>query len=465
MMRGHRFDPAILREYDIRGVAGANLGEADAYAVGRGLATLAIRAVGRAGGAPARVAVGRDGRRSSPALEAALVRGVADAGAAAVRVGLGPSPMLYRAEATLGVDAAVQVTGSHNPRDHNGFKMLCQHAPVFGQAIQRMARAAAAGDWEAGAGAVEEVDGLAPYVAHLAANWTAGPLRIGWDAGNGAAGPALEQLVQLIPGEHHLLFADVDGDFPNHHPDPTVDANLDDLRALVLERRLDFGVAFDGDGDRIGAVDERGRIVRGDRLLAVLAAPVLRRHPGTAVVADVKAGAALFDRVRELGGRPMMWKSGHSNIRTRMAEEGAYLAGEMSGHVFLEEGHDDALLAAVRLAGAVVEAGRTLGALADALPCYHSTPEHRVPAADAPAIVACLLTRLDAEGAEVDRLDGARVTGPDGWWLVRASNTESAVTWRAESRDRTGLARLVAEVERRLADAGVGEGRPSPDAA
>jgi len=450
-MQSHVFHPSLLREYDLRGVFGETLSAADAYAVGRGLATRVIHADGQ------RVAVGRDGRLSSAELEAALVRGVVEAGATAVRIGLGPSPMLYFAEKCLGMDAGIHVTASHNPAHHNGFKMVLGGGPFFGEDIHRLARDAARGNWESGDGSVEELDGLSPYVERLAAARGLHALRVGWDAGNGAAGPVLERLTRLIPGEHHLLFTEVDGRFPNHHPDPTVEANLEHLRALVLAEKLDFGVAFDGDADRIGAVDGRGRIVRGDQLLAVLAEPVLRRRPGAAVVADVKAGAALFDRVRELGGRPVMWKSGHSNIRRRMAEEGAPLAGEMSGHVFLEDGWDDAPLAAVRLIAAVAESGRTLAELVDALPAYRSTPDMRVrvPANRRTAIVAEVLERLEAEGTEVERLDGARVRTKDGWWLLRASNTEDAVTIRAEAREQQGLDRLVAEVASQLRQSGV----------
>lgn len=450
-MRGHRFQPSLLREYDLRGVFGDTLTADDAYAVGRGLATRVLRRGG------SRIAVGRDGRLSSPELEAALVRGMVEAGTTAIRIGLGPSPMLYFAEKRLGMDAGVHVTASHNPAHHNGFKMVLGGGPFFGEDILRLARDAEAGDWESGEGSVEELDGLAPYVERLAAAHDGSALRVGWDAGNGAAGPVLERLAPLIPGEHRLLFTEVDGRFPNHHPDPTRPANLEHLRALVLAEGLDFGVAFDGDADRIGAVDGLGRILGGDRLLAVLAEPVLRRHPGAAVVADVKAGAALFDRVRELGGRPVMWKSGHSNIRRHMAAEGAPLAGEMSGHVFLEDGWDDAPLAAIRLIAAVAESGRTLAELVDALPAYCSTPEMRVavPAARRTDVVAEVLERLEADGAEVERLDGARVRTADGWWLLRASNTEDAITVRAEARDRAGLDRLVAAVADQLARSGV----------
>ena len=449
----HRFHPSILREYDIRGTTGRTLGTTDARAIGRTFGSI----VRRGGGC--RIAVGRDGRLSSPDLEAALVEGLIAAGADVVRVGLGPSPMLYHAERSLAVDGGIQVTGSHNPRDDNGFKMVLAHRPFFGRGIMTLADLAARGDVESGTGTVTEVDMLDDYVARLAAGDAILPFRIGWDAGNGAAGPALERLVAMLPGEHHVLFTDVDGRFPNHHPDPTEEKNLADLRMLVAAKRLDFGVAFDGDGDRIGAIDGHGRIIAGDQLLAILAEPALRAHPGAAIVADVKASATLFDRIAELGGRPVMWKSGHSNIKTMMHEVGAPLAGEMSGHLFFAElgGHDDALYAAVQLIRAVGASGGSLADLRDAMPDVVATPELRfaVDPARAAAVVDEVLARLEADGAAVDRTDGARVTTPDGWWLLRASNTQAMLTARAEAKNTAALDRLVAAIDAQLAASGV----------
>ena len=450
---GHVLHPSILRAYDIRGVVGRTLHVADASAIGRSFATR----VRRVGGT--RVAVGYDGRLSSPALEAALVLGLRAGGVDVVRIGLGPSPMLYFAEAVLEVDGAIQVTGSHNPGDHNGFKMVLQHHAFFGADLQDLAAIAAAGDWSEGAGGVTDTDVMEAYVERLARG-ASGAFRIGWDCGNGAAGPAIERLVQLLPGEHHLLFTDVDGHFPNHHPDPTVETNLNDLRRLIAAKRLDFGLAFDGDGDRIGAVDGRGRTVWGDQILAILAEPVLRTHPGATVIADVKASRHLFDRIAALGGQPVMTRTGHSVIKSEMAATGAPLAGEMSGHIFFADdyyGYDDAPYAAVRLIRAVHESGRSLAALVDAMPPVVDLPETRLPVDDARkvAIVEEVLDRLAASGADVNRIDGARVTTPDGWWLLRASNTEAALTIRAEAGDPAGLARLVAAIDAQLVASGV----------
>ena len=453
----HAFNPTSLREYDIRGIVGQTLGEADATAIGRTFGTL----VRRAGGT--RVAVGRDGRTHSPQFETALVAGLTASGVDVVRVGLGPTPMLYYAEATLEVDAGIQITGSHNPAEYNGFKMVLQHRPFFGQDIQHLGRMAADGDWEEGAGEVTDLDIMDDYVGRLMAGYAGGTFRIGWDAGNGAAGPVIERLVKLLPGEHHLLYTDVDGRFPNHHPDPTEEKNLADLKALVAEKNLDFGVAFDGDGDRIGAVDGAGRVIWGDQLLAILAEPVLKELPGATIIADVKASQALYDRIAELGGEPLMWKTGHSLIKTKMKETDAPLAGEMSGHIFFAHeyyGFDDAQYAAVRLIRAVHMIGKSMTEIRGAMPAMVNTPEMRFQVDEARkfAVVDEVLDRLEREGAEVNRTDGARVNTPDGWWLLRASNTQDVLVARAEAKDQAGLDRLMAMIDAQLAASGLTRG-------
>ncbi|KQN73881.1 phosphoglucomutase/phosphomannomutase PgmG [Sphingomonas sp. Leaf62] len=450
----HHFHPSSLREYDIRGVVGRTLGAADAQAIGRGFATL----VRRAGGT--RVVVGRDGRLSSPELEAALVAGLTASGVDVVRIGLGPTPMLYHAEAMLEVDGGIQITGSHNPADHNGFKMVLQHRPFFGDDIQRLGAMAAAGDWHDGAGEVSDHDHVDAYVGRLMAGYAGGSYRIGWDTGSGAAGPVIERLVALLPGEHHLLFTEVDGRFPHHHPDPTEEANLVDLKRLVADKGLDFGLAFDGDGDRIGAVDGKGRTLWGDQLLMLLAEPQLRETPGATIIADVKASQLLFDRIAELGGTPLMWKTGHSPMKAKLLETGAPLAAEMSGHVFFggdDFGFDDAPYAAVRLIRAIHLSGSSLTELRDAMPEMATTPELRFKVDETRkfAVIDEVLARLAAAGVEVNTTDGARVTTADGWWLLRASNTQDVLTARAESRSEDGLARLLGEVDAQLAASGV----------
>ena len=453
----HQFHPTSLREYDIRGIVGKTLGPDDAHALGRSFGTLARRAGGT------RIAVGRDGRESSPLMEASLVRGLTESGVDVVKVGLGPTPMLYFAAAELDVAGGIMITGSHNPADYNGFKMTLGGNAFFGADIQKVGAMAAAGDWEEGEGTVSEESILDRYVDRLLKGFDGAAYRIGWDAGNGAAGPATERLTAKLPGEHHLLYTQVDGRFPNHHPDPTDEANLADLKALVRDKGLDFGIAFDGDGDRIGAVDGEGRVVWGDQLLAILAEPVLSAVPGATIIADVKASQALFDRVAALGGKPCMWKTGHSLIKSKMKETNAPLAGEMSGHIFFAHdyyGYDDALYAAVRLIRAVTALGGSLTALKDAMPAVVNTPELRFQVDESRkfAVVEEVLGRLAADGAEVNRTDGARVNTGDGWWLLRASNTQDVLVARAEAKDQAGLDRLVAQIDEQLALSGVQRG-------
>ena len=456
----HRFHPSSLREYDIRGIVGEALGEDDAFAIGRGFGTRVRRNDGT------RVAVGYDGRISSPMLEAALVRGLTATGIDVVRIGLGPTPMLYYAEAVLEVDGGVQITGSHNPAEYNGFKMVLAHAPFFGTDIRDLDRLSASADWEDGAGSVSNYYILDDYVARLAKGFDGSAFRIGWDAGNGAAGEVIEKLVKLLPGEHHTIFTDIDGTFPNHHPDPTEEKNLADLKRLVAEKSLDFGLAFDGDGDRIGAIDGTGRVVWGDQILSILAQPVLKAMPGATIIADVKASQALYDRIAELGGVPVMWKTGHSLIKTKMKETGAPLAGEMSGHVFFADdyygwyGVDDAQFAAVQLIRAISSQGGSLTALRDAMPAMINTPEMRFQVDESRkfAVVDEVLDRLEAEGADVNRTDGARVNTPDGWWLLRASNTQDVLVARAEAKDAAGLDRLMAMIDAQLAASGLERG-------
>ena len=453
-VRTHQFNSTILREYDIRGIVGDTLTEADAYALGR---TYAAKAHG--GGARA-VAVGRDGRTHSGMLEAELIRGLTEGGLNVTQIGMGPSPMLYFATYYLDVDGGIQVTGSHNPADYNGFKLLLKGRSLFGAEIQEIGQRAASGHWTAGDGAVEEVDVRAAYADRLLKDFAGKAYRIGWDAGNGAAGPILDMLVDRLPGQHHVIFSEVDGRFPNHHPDPTVETNLADLKALVAREQLDFGIAFDGDGDRIGAVDGKGRVIWGDQLLMILAETVLKELPGETIIADVKASQIFFDRVAELGGKPLMWKTGHSLIKSKMKETGAPLAGEMSGHIFFKHrwyGFDDALYAAVRLIEAVSQSGKTLTEIMDDMPKSVATPEMRFEVDEVRkfAIVDEVRERLSADGAYVDATDGVRVSTDDGWWLLRASNTQDVLVARAEGKDEAGVKRLVAQIDDQLAKSGV----------
>ena len=457
MAFSHSFDPTVLREYDIRGIVGRTLHPADAFAIGRVFGTI----VSRGGGT--RVAVGYDGRLTSPELEQALVDGLMASGMHVLRIGRGPTPMLYYTATVQQTDGAIMVTGSHNPPDYNGFKMMLGRKPFFGAQIQEIGSLAASGDVVPEAHGTSEALAIADdYVARLLADWDGGDrmLQVVWDNGNGAAGEVLETLVASLPGEHFVLNGPIDGRFPAHHPDPTVPANLVELIAEVRARKADVGIAFDGDADRIGVVDDTGEILFGDQILVLLARDVLKDHPGATIIADVKASQVLFDEVAKAGGVPLMWKTGHSLIKSKMAETGSPLAGEMSGHIFFADrwyGFDDALYAAVRVLGIIA---RTTGRLSDvrkALPHVLNTPEVRFDCDDARkfAVIEAVADRLAAEGANVSRTDGVRVQTADGWWLLRASNTQAVLVARAEAHDEAGLGRLKAALVEQLTASGL----------
>ena len=457
----HKFDPTTLREYDIRGVVGRTLGAPDAFAIGRCFGTRVVRGGGR------KVAVGYDGRLSSPELEQALVAGLKASGAEVLRVGRGPTPMLYFAATTLPADGAVMVTGSHNPPDYNGFKMTLGGAAFFGHDIQDIGRMAASGDVLPEAeGSERPVDVSADYIARLIADWDGGDriLHVVWDNANGAAGEILTRLVQSLPGKHTVLNPEIDGRFPAHHPDPTIARNQQQLVEAVRAAGADIGIGFDGDADRLGVVDDEGGILVGDQLMVILSRDVLRNNPGATIIADVKASQVLYDEIRKAGGQPMMFKTGHSLIKAKMAEIGAPFAGEMSGHIFYADrwyGFDDALYVAVRLLGIVARADDKLSDVRKALPHVVNTPELRFDCDDTRkfGVVAEVAERVRAAGADVNDIDGVRVQTEDGWWLLRASNTQAVLVARAEARDEAGLDRLKAALTEQLAASGL----PAPD--
>jgi len=464
MSARHRFNPTVLREYDVRGVVGETLSKDDAYALGRSFGTVVRRNNGKT------ACVGYDGRLTSPELEAAVVRGLADCGLEVWRVGLGPTPMLYFATLTLKADAGIMITGSHNPPTHNGFKMMLGKAAFFGAAIQELGKIAAAGAYATGAaGAVRERSVFESYVERLTAAIGDGgrppgrPLTVAWDAGNGAAGRAMTALTARLPGRHILLNETIDGRFPAHHPDPTVAENLAQLQAAVREHKCDLGFAFDGDADRLGAVDGSGRIVLADQMMVLFAREVLRERPGATIIADVKSSQVLFDEIARAGGKPLMWQTGHSLIKSKMVEAGAPLAGEFAAHIFFADhyfGFDDALYAAVRLLGLVARSDESLAQMRDKLPSLVNTPEARFPCAENRkfAIIKEIKERLQAAGAKVNDIDGVRVQTADGWWLLRASNTQDLLVARCESTTAAGLDRL----KRSLAEALQAAGQSPP---
>jgi phosphomannomutase len=445
----HSFNPSILREYDIRGQIGKTLSELDAHLLGLAFGTYVKR---ESGAENPVIYIGYDGRLSSPGLAAALSKGLQATGAKVINIGLGPTPMLYFSVKDFLGEAGIMVTGSHNPPDYNGFKMMLQKKGVYGETIQHLGALADAHDFDLAEGGLEEtLDVRTAYVERLFLDLEKGPpLTIAWDAGNGAAGEILQQLTQKLPGTHHLLFENIDGNFPNHHPDPTVDENLEDLKALVAAKKADLGIAFDGDGDRIGVVDDQGNVLRCDILMTLYASEILKESPGAPIIGDVKCSQVMFDEIKKMGGTPVMWKTGHSLIKAKMAELNAPLAGELSGHIFFADkyyGFDDALYCAVRLINIIARSGKKLSGLTSHIQGLQSTPEVRFEVDEAekfdlvPRIHKSLKAKAQT-GISIDTIDGVRVSTPDGWWLLRPSNTQSVLVARAESKTPEGLKRL-----------------------
>ena len=455
----HTLHPSILREYDIRGTVGDTLNAEDCYFIGRAFGTL----VKRRGGS--KVVVGFDGRESSPLFAANVIRGLNDCGLDVENIGLGPTPMTYYAMKTRGMDAAVMVTGSHSPLSYNGIKMAYQSGPFYGAMVQEIGKLAASGDFESGTGKVVTADVQDAYVDRMLQDYQGTrDLSVAWDCGNGATGEIIRRLVKKLPGKHVLIFDDIDGTFPNHHPDPTVAKNLVDLQKAVRDNGCDIGIGFDGDGDRIGAVDADGKILWSDLIMAVYAAEVLKEHPVAHIIADVKCSRVLFDEIERLGGKPVMWNTGHSLIKARAIELKSPLAGELAGHICFADkyyGFDDAPYCAVRLLDILSRSGKKLSDLAAHLPKMENTPEVRfhVPAERKFSIAPEILSRLRAENADgvsINDIDGVRVTTNDGWWLMRASNTEDVLTIRAEGFNTAGLERLKAQLISQLAQSGIG---------
>ncbi|MCW9045500.1 MAG: phosphomannomutase/phosphoglucomutase [Alphaproteobacteria bacterium] len=451
MTDGHKLEPTILREYDVRGIVGETLNPEDVYAVARAFGTTIVRGGGTS------VSIGYDGRLSSPELEKAAIDGLGACGLKVYRVGLGPTPMLYLATFLLETDGGLMITGSHNPPTHNGIKMMLGGKSFFGQDIQKLGQIAEAGDYEAGGGQIIDRPMLDDYINRVAKDFRQGrDLKVAWDAGNGSAGAAMVGVTAKLPGTHFLLNEEIDGTFPNHHPDPTVEKNLEQLKEVVAREGCDFGVGFDGDGDRIGVIDSQGRVIWGDQLMTIWGKEILEQTPGATIIADVKASQVLFDEIARMGGNPVMYKTGHSLIKSKMAEMDSPFAGEMSGHIFFADryyGFDDALYAAVRLMSIAANSDITLDQMRDNLPHTFSTPEIRFDCPDirkfevAKEVEARLAS---ATGVSVSTVDGVRVQNDDGWWLLRASNTQAVLVARCEASSPEGLERLKSALSEQL---------------
>jgi phosphomannomutase/phosphoglucomutase len=439
--------PYIFREYDIRGLAEEELTSEVAGAVGTAFGTYL--------GGTAKVAVGRDVRLSSPRLNADFSAGLLASGCDVVELGTVPTPLVYYSVGRLEADGSAAITGSHNPVQYNGFKLSKGQLSLFGSEIQEIRKIIDSGGFTSGAGVSTREHVVPAYLDEVESRIKLGrSLKIGIDAGNGTAGPVVLELMQRLGVEVKHLYCEPDGRFPNHLPDPTVPEYMEDLRKLVLDEGLDMGLGFDGDGDRIGAIDDKGRIIWGDQLVAVFSGEILARNPGGTIIFDVKCSQGLEEHIASLGGRPLMWRTGHSLIKRKLKEEKALLAGEMSGHMFFADGYygyDDAIFAAARLVALVSQAGQPLSALIDQLPHYVSTPEIRLECPD--SLKFQLVERLKEyfkRKHDVIDIDGARIQFGDGWGLVRASNTQPALVARFEAKTERRLEEIKAEVLSRV---------------
>ena len=444
--------PIIFREYDIRGIADSELLSPDVEQLGLGLGTYLARQSGR------KVNVGRDCRLSSTRLRDALVKGLAAAGCDVTDVGTVPTPVLYFSAQHLNADGAIMITGSHNPPEYNGFKSVCGAGTLHGEAIQEVRRIIERQDFERGSGRLTTVDVTGPYVEEIAAQFQFGRrIKVVADAGNGTAGPVMHRIFEKLNVDVTELFFEMDGNFPNHHPDPTVPANLTALIGKVRQAGAQLGIAFDGDADRIGAVDEHGNVVYGDMLLLIYAREILERKPRATFIGEVKCSQLMYYFINQWGGNAIMYKTGHSLIKAKMKQEHAELAGEMSGHMFFADryrGYDDALYAACRLIEIVAKSGQPLSAQLAGIPKTVSTPELRVDCPDELKfdIVRRVAGHFKARRQTVD-IDGVRVIFPQGWGLLRASNTQPVLVMRFEAANEHLLKQYQAEVEEVLEEA------------
>ncbi|MBV8866746.1 MAG: phosphomannomutase/phosphoglucomutase [Acidobacteriaceae bacterium] len=438
--------PGIFREYDIRGIADKELLDADVELLGRGLATYLIRHNGRT------ICLGNDCRLSSPRLHDALLKGMLASGAQVLDIGTVPTPVLYYSAVHFKSGGAVMITGSHNPPEYNGFKTVCGSGTLHGSAIQDVLKLIQTGDFESDEGSVRGTDAITPYVDEITSQFKfSRSVKVVFDAGNGTAGPVLKRMIDKLNLDAVELYFETDGNFPNHHPDPTVPENLAPLKKAVEKSKAELGIAFDGDTDRIGAVDEHGSVIYGDMLLLIFGREILSRKPGATFIGEVKCSQIMYDELTELGGKPIMFKTGHSLIKAKMKEEHAELAGEMSGHMFFADryyGYDDALYAACRLLEIVADSGQPLSHQLEGIPQMVSTPELRIDCPDDVKFqvvekVADLIRRRH----RIVDVDGVRVPFEKGWGLVRASNTQPVLVMRFEASSKDLLNQYQQEIQ------------------
>ncbi|WP_342269959.1 phosphomannomutase/phosphoglucomutase [Rickettsia endosymbiont of Orchestes rusci] len=473
----------IFRAYDIRGNSFTDITETTAYKIGFCFAETTISNNNN------KICIGRDGRLSSPALYDSLIKGLVDGGASVITIGIVPTPMLYFADKRLMPAASIMVTGSHNPKDDNGFKMLAMGKPFFGSQIQDLLTRildsrfnvipaslyvipAKAGiretiknkpdscdqrnDIECGNNIEYNNDIQSKYLERILNNISINPkLKVAWDPGNGAAGDITEALKARLPNNNIVINSKIDGNFPSHHPDPTRPSNLKELIEVVTQENCDIGIAFDGDGDRLGIVSRTGQILFGDQIVCLFAEDILKQHPNATIILDVKASRSIIDQIKSYGGQPLIWRTGHPFIKSKMQETNALLAGEMSGHIFFADkyyGYDDAIYAALRFLDLLSCSNKSLDELIQNLPKSYSTPEMKISVSDTMKfkIISEIKERLLKEGIEFNDIDGIRVNTETGWWLLRSSNTEPAIIARAESTTAKGLEDLKSTLEKLL---------------
>jgi phosphomannomutase/phosphoglucomutase len=440
------FKPSIFREYDIRGIADEELLDADVELLGRALGTYLIRDSGRT------ICLGRDCRLSGGRIHAALLKGLLASGANVLDIGTAPTPLLYYSVVHFEAAGGVMITGSHNPPEYNGIKTVCGPGTLHGEQIQQVLKLIQGNDFESGAGTVKEVDAATPYVEEIASQFQfTRRVKVALDAGNGTAGPVFHRILERLNVEPVELFFEMDGRFPNHHPDPTMPENLRDLAKAVRKEKAELGIAFDGDADRIGALDEKGNVVYGDMLLLIFGREILSRKPGATFIGEVKCSQIMYDKLAELGGNPVMYKTGHSLIKAKMKQAQAELAGEMSGHMFFADryyGFDDALYAACRLLEIVAKSGKPLSAQLEGVPKTVSTPELRVDCPDDKKfLVVEKVAEIVRKRHQVVDVDGVRVPFAQGWGLVRASNTQPVLVMRFEATSEKLLNEYRSEIE------------------
>ncbi len=429
---------AIFRAYDIRGNSPIDLNYENAYKIGFCFAKMVLQEENN------KICVGRDGRLSSPELYRGIVGGITHAGAEVISVGLVPTPLLYFADQKFKPAASIMITGSHNPKDDNGFKMIANGKSFFDQQIQELMRAVQIVDVSITCHILpSEIDLNHEYVQKIIKGLTINPkLKVAWDPANGAGSKITKILKEILPNKNFSINSEIDGNFPNHHPDPSVPKNLEQLISLAKKQNCDFGIAFDGDADRVGIVSGSGKIVTSDQLLCFFAKDILANNPGATIIADVKTSNILFNEVENYGGVPLMWKTGHSWIKNKMVETKAILAGEMSGHIFFRDnGYDDGIYAALRFIDLMSRSSDNLDKMISSLPILFNTAELKIKAKDEEKfiIIEQIKQQLKEQKIDFTNIDGVRVSNENGWWLLRASNTGAYLIARAESKSENGL--------------------------